>query len=283
LKAAFGLEGLTYSNDFANLASSALGLWQSRNWDPNVSSPAFDYYCGNITSDSVEWSNKDQKSVATSLITVGGWGNESLKLTNRFLNWAGWTNDSYVGDCDETLDQCYSNNNASATMYTDKSISNYGSLSWAYQYCTEWGYLQTGSGVPHDRLPLVSRLVDLNYSSRICKYAFNITTPPDTEAVNKYGAFNISYPRLAIIGGEADPWRPATPLATLDVPDRLNDSSTGSEPIILIPGGVHHWDANGMFPNETTRDLPPPAVADAQRELVQAVQLWMAEWQQSQA
>lgn len=98
--------------------------------------------------------------------------------------------------------------------------------------------------------------------------------------MNRYGGFNISYPRLAIVGGEADPWRAASPLATLDVPDRLNDTSTVDQPLILIGGkAVHHWDENGIFANETTATLPPAPVRNAQAELAQSVEVWMAEWQ----
>lgn len=66
------------------------------------------------------------------------------------------------------------------------------------------------------------------------------------EAINQYGSVNISYPRLALIGGQEDPWRYVTPLAP-DVPDRLNESSTVSEPIIVIEGAVHHWDEVCVF------------------------------------
>lgn len=169
-----------------------------------------------------------------------------------------------------TQNECFSMTNASATMYTDKSIDNQGSLSWAYQYCTcscfasdafatslslsqanvligtQWGYLQTGSGVPEDQLPLIPRVIDIEYLSSICRYAFNISAPADVEAINQYGGFNISYPRLAIVGGQADPWRAATGLA-LDIPDRLNESSTVSQPLILIEGAVHHWDENNLW------------------------------------
>ncbi|EXJ91600.1 hypothetical protein A1O3_00148 [Capronia epimyces CBS 606.96] len=279
LKRGFGLENLTYSDDFANVVSGGLGWWQSRNWDPAVGSPEFDFYCGNLSSDSVLWPGySDLAPNASSLIAAGGWGNESAVLANRLLNLMGWINDSYVGSCDETLDQCYSAHNSSASMYTDKDVSNFNALSWAYQYCTEWGYIQTGSGVPSDRLPLISRLLTLDYLTLVCRYAFNITSPPDVETINQWGGYNISYPRLALIGGEADPWRPATPLATLDVPDRLNDTSTAAEPVILIPGAVHHWDENGVFLNETTPDLPPASVANAQKQLAQIVQEWLLEW-----
>ena len=145
----------------------------------------------------------------------------------------------------------------------------------------QWGFLQSGSTVPSNLLPLISRLVTVDYNMLICNYAFNISGPPQyIDRVNKYGGFNISYPRLAIIGGEADPWRAASPLATLDVPTRLNDSSTVGEPLILIGGkAVHHWDENGIFANQTTAELPPIEVRNAQAQLAQSVQSWMLEWQ----
>ncbi|KAK5071667.1 hypothetical protein LTR64_004554 [Lithohypha guttulata] len=279
-KSAFNASSFTYNDDFANTMSLSFGLWQSLNWDPAVSDPSFYYYCGNITNNSVLFNNSDLASSASEWIESGGWGNESSALTNRMLNFIGWSKAAYV-DGVNNLDTRYGAHNASAAKYTDKSLSNYGSLSWAYQYCTEWGYLQSGSTVPQNLLSLISRLVSIPYNMLVCNYAFGIYGPPDVGRVNKYGGFNISYPRLAIIGGEADPWRAASPLATLDMPDRLNDTSTVSEPIILIGGlAVHHWDENGLFPNETTAELPPAPVRDAQAQLAQSVQAWMMEWQQ---
>lgn len=287
LKSLFGLQDLTFSDDFANVVSGGVGYWQSNNWDPAVGSPKFGYYAGNITSDILLWpGHENQTSSATSLVEAGGWGNESDSLSIRFLNLAAWTEANSVPSCKSTLNECYTYHNESAAMYTNKHVSNYPALSWAYQYCTEWGYIQTGSGVPGDRLPLVSRQLTLEYLTQVCRYAFNISSPPDLEAVNKYGGYNISAERLAIIGGETDPWRPVSPLASLPIPDRLNSTSTASEPLIVIPGAVHHWDENGLFENETTADLPPASIKDAQAELLQAVQLWLADfaqWNQTQS
>ena len=137
-----------------------------------------------------------------------------------------------------------------------------------------WGYLQTGSGVPEGELGVVSRTVDLEYTGSICKSAFGLDGPADVDAINKYGGFGISYPRLAIVDGEWDPWRAATPHA-LGQPNRPN---TISRPFILIDKAVHHWDENGLSPNETTPELPPPAVADAQQALAHAVRQWMDDW-----
>jgi hypothetical protein len=120
--------------------------------------------------------------------------------------------------------------------------------------------------------------VTLEYLTSVCRYAFNRTEPPNVEQINQYGGFNITYPRLAHIGGETDPWRPASPLATLDVPTVLNHTSTVDEPVILIEGAVHHWDENGLFANETTATLPPKPVVDAQAQIAQFVQVWLMEW-----
>lgn len=138
-----------------------------------------------------------------------------------------------------------------------------------------WGYFQTGSGVPETQLPLISRLIDLNYSSSTCRDSFEIYEMPDVDAINKHGGLNFSYPRVAVIDGEADPWRAATPHKIgLDWPP-----STDSEPRMLIGGGaVHHWDENGVFKNETTPDLPPQSVREAQNFIVEFVQKWLEQW-----
>lgn len=107
---------------------------------------------------------------------------------------------------------------------------------WKTNEVFRWGYLQTGSGVPEDQLPLISRVIDLEFSSIICREAFNISKPANTEIINKHGGFEISYPRLAIIDGEADPWKPASPHAAAAPPRE----STVNEPFILMPGAVHH-------------------------------------------
>jgi hypothetical protein len=117
-----------------------------------------------------------------------------------------------------------------------------------------WGFYQTGSGVPANIRPLLSRTIDIEYASFVCRAAFNITDPPDIGVINKYGGFDIRYPRLAIIDGlvsfmfisiahylytfnrQVDPWRYATPHAP-SAPKRI---STWEEPFIEIKGAVHH-------------------------------------------
>ncbi len=138
-----------------------------------------------------------------------------------------------------------------------------------------WGYLQTGSGVPRHQLPLISRLISLPFLSLPCRLAFNRTTPPDIARINRHGGVGISYPRLANIDGERDPWRYASP-HRIGLPERPN---TDVEPFMLIQGGVHHWDENGVWKNETVPgSVPPGPVEHAQEEEVRFVRGWVKEW-----
>ncbi|KAI4139518.1 MAG: hypothetical protein L6R39_006254, partial [Caloplaca ligustica] len=265
LKSAFGLSGITYDDDFAQVLSYPIGGWQGRNWDPAVNDPSFYEYCDNITSPSLI-NNATANATVTvrQLLSAGGYANQTSTLTTPMLNFINYIRENYVAPvlaANTTLDQQYSTHNQ--TFYAQDDLDQ-SWRSWPYQYCTQWGFLQTGSGVPPNELPLISRLLTLDYNSLICRLAFNITTPPDTAAINKYGGFDIAYDRLAIIDGEEDPWREASPHSTL-APAR-NRTSTVERPFLLIEGAVHHWDENGVFANETMGGtLPPGPVREVQR------------------
>lgn len=41
---------------------------------------------------------------------------------------------------------------------------------------------------------------------------------------------------------------------------------------------MHHWDENGLDPKSEAFDLPPPAVAKAQKEIVDFTKAWLEEW-----
>ncbi|KAH8588914.1 putative serine protease K12H4.7 [Bisporella sp. PMI_857] len=285
LKGAFGLPNVTHNEDFMNVLAYGVTSWQGKNWDPALNDPDFDYFCGNITSDSVLYPEIQLISNnVTDLLKKGGYESEISKLTAPVLNWVGWLANHTVNRCaPRTQDQCYGQRNS--TFYQQDDIKQTW-RAWPYQYCTEWGYLQTGSGVPVDILPLVSRLSTLEWNSIVCVEAFNISTPPDVEIINKHGGFNLAYPRLAMIDGDRDPWRPATAHASPFNETAINRTNTASEPYILIEGAVHHWDENGLFPNQTVdyppNLLPPPPVRAAQAQILTFVQEWMREWKLQQ-
>jgi hypothetical protein len=214
LKAAFGLSNVTYDNDFAYVLTNGIGNWQSLNWDPAMSDDEFYNYCGNITSSDVLYpTTEPERPEVTNLVDEGGYEGNSTLVTHM-LNMIGYFNLTEVQRCagkSKTQDQCFGDSH----NQTHNDLTNIHDASWKawpYQYCTEWGYLQTGN-VPEGQLPLVSRTSDIDYLSLVCKLAFNRTEPADVEVINKYGGYDISYPRLAFVDGDWDPWKPATPHA----------------------------------------------------------------------
>lgn len=274
LQAAFGLEDVKYANDFANVLSDGVGGWQGRNWDPAIGDSSFYEYCGNISSNQALYSVSSGLSTSVKdLINTAGYGSEK-NLMNRMLNFIGWLNVTQVEPCVSgglSTDECFSTHNE--TFYAQDNIDQIW-RSWPYQYCTEWGFLQTGSGVPNGVLPLISRTIDLNYEELICRDAFGINSPPNTSVINAYGGYAISYSRLAFIDGEDDPWRGASPHA----PQAPARPSTADKPFIQIPGAVHHWDENGLFDNETTSSLPPSEVKSAQSAEINFVKSWLQQF-----
>ncbi|KAM0219296.1 hypothetical protein ACHAQD_006512 [Fusarium lateritium] len=275
LKIAFGLLGLK-DDDFASAISRGIGGLQSNNWDPTEDAPDFGYYCGSVSSDSVLFaSTRHLTPYVKKWLSSHGHKSDVKYLTNGFLNYIGYIRANVEGDksgsCDgKTVNECYSIRGS----INDTSLSPGSGRQWTYQTCTQWGYWQTGSGVPKGQLPMVSRLIDVEYSTIPCREEFNITTPPNVESINKLGGWNFSYPRVAFIDGEYDPWRAATP-HKIGLPPR---ESTASEPYILIPYGVHHWDENGLDPKSTEIGLPPPAVAKAQHDIIDFTKAWLEEW-----
>ncbi|SCV58863.1 related to serine protease [Fusarium fujikuroi] len=276
LKIAFGLLGLR-DGDFANAISRGIAGLQGNNWDPAQDSSDFGIYCGSVSSDAILYaSTRSLAPYVKKWLSAHANKNDVKYLTNRFLNYIGYMRSNVESDkqggCQgQTVDECYS----IREMYGSTSLNPSSSgRQWTYQTCTQWGYWQTGSGVPKNQLPLVSRLIDVEYSTIPCRKQFNITAEPDVESINKLGGWNFSYPRVAFIDGEYDPWRAATPHAIGLAPRK----STASEPFILIPYGVHHWDENGLDPNATEIGLPPPAVAKAQQDIVDFTKAWLEEY-----
>lgn len=217
-------------------------------------------------------SSKNLTSLVEYLIEAGGYGHHAKTLTTQMLNYIGYINLTVVQPAVQsgaTLDQYYSTHNE--TFYHETSIAEASWRSWPYQYCSQWGFLQTGSSVPKGELPLISRTLTLEYESIICRDAFNITGPANVDIINAYGGYDIAYHRLAFIDGQDDPWRGATPHA----PEAKPRASTTERPFILMDGAVHHWDENGLFPNETTPTLPPAPIASTQRQEVEFVRAWL--------
>lgn len=266
---------------FVDRLYSGLYSWQSRNWDPTIGSGTFSNWCKVITSAKLQYASSAalNASAAEILGATGYGGNETLTL--RLLNYAGYLRRGSLKDRSPADESASTTASVAETAVPAAYFD-----SWSYQTCTEWGYWVTGSGFDLSLgKPLLSRILDLEYENSYCESEFGITTPPNVTAINKWGGFDISYPRLAIINGLADTWREATPAADTASPRE----STVSEPWIVIDdppedvwdglrGAGHHWEANGVFANQTQEKQPPKAIAEAQADIIQFVGAWIEEW-----
>lgn len=67
-----------------------------------------------------------------------------------------------------------------------------------------------------------------------------------------------------------DPWRPDTPHAD-DAPQRPD---TLLRPFKIIPGGVHHWDENGLANLEDE----PLEIQKIHNEMIEFVKSWLGDW-----
>ncbi len=153
--------------------------------------------------------------------------------------------------------------------------------------CTEAGQFATGyipgtPGHPH-ALPIISRTLTPKYYLDACHKRYNITYDPILSRYNKYGGFNLSYPRLAISAGQLDWYRSTNPLAELladGTPNpRVKSNGTATAPQIIIEGGFHEWDLPGVFANESI--TVPKAVTSAKNREIAAVKAWLMEWNQT--
>ncbi|KAK5048195.1 hypothetical protein LTR84_005865 [Exophiala bonariae] len=100
-------------------------------------------------------------------------------------------------------------------------------ISWKYQYCTKWGYLQVGNpGVNQ----IVSKYYDLNFFRHQCQCQFNFTGTgnraipliPQVDLINRmYGGQKMRPSRTFLTDGEFDPWRTLSPLMVdnITIPD----------------------------------------------------------------
>ncbi|KAL1598952.1 hypothetical protein SLS60_008097 [Paraconiothyrium brasiliense] len=273
---------------FVNNLYEGLYSWQSRNWDRTIGSGTFSDWCQIITSHNLEYSSSAATNAsATAILKATGYGGNDT-LTLRLLNYAGYLKRFSMADAATRDESITASASGSASRTEGVPAEQFDS--WGYQTCTEWGYWVTGSGFDSSLgMPLISRILDLEFESSYCQSEFGIATPPNITLINKYGGFDISYPRLAIINGLADTWREATPAADT----ARSRESTISEPWIVVDnppedvwdglrGAGHHWEANGVFANQTQNQQPPKAITAAQADIVAFVGSWIEEWRDAQ-
>ncbi|KFA53307.1 hypothetical protein S40293_04720 [Stachybotrys chartarum IBT 40293] len=280
LKNVFGLGDLEEDKDFAETLSTPIYGLQSTNWDPELDDYEWGHYCGAITSGALLYgSTRHLLPTVKKLVAEAGFDDDD-EIVYNLLNFIGFSKGTIVrtlkGPCKGlSAQKCFSREEQLNDIAQHGLIPTWV-ISWFYQTCTQWGYFVTGTGVPQDQLPLVSRVIDLAYAHAHCPILFNITPKASiVDSVNRLGGFDFSYPRVAIVDGSRDPWRQATP-HRLGLPER---NSSVEEPFILLDYGVHHWDENGLPGESGEPDLPPFEVLETQREEVDFVKAWLQEFE----
>ncbi|KAI0632354.1 peptidase S28 [Trametes polyzona] len=270
LKALFGLAKLRHDDDFASVLSSPLGYWQGKVWDPEVGSTGWDEFCAALNKPFTPWGEVSAAAYDESvgLVTV----DENLAIPVPVYNYARYIKEKFVSQCTGgTVEDCFGTHDDS--KFKDADLSQTWRL-WLFQVCTEWGYFQTAP--PKGQPRIVSRRLDLAYESKICKQAYDpgkyfvVPPTPNITVVNAIGDFDIAADRLAIIDGEVDPWRPATPHSEYarERPDTI------LRPFKIIPNAVHHYDEYGR------RNLSeePLEIQLIHEEMIGFVVSWLSDW-----
>ncbi|GAA6033813.1 hypothetical protein JCM8097_000354 [Rhodosporidiobolus ruineniae] len=281
LKSFFGLGNVTLNEDFVNALALPLGSYQAQNWDPKVGSKGFRAFCDALEADQPGSSVFSlPRPLEDALASLGAhlpssWPKDPRSRFAAFASYAAYIKEHVASACPDNLsqDECFGTDS-----YGGDGLEEADWKSWSYQFCTEWGYFI--GAAPEGTPSLVSRLITPDYTAQICRKAFppgeinRVPAEPNVTAINQWGSFDFSYPRLAFVDGSADPWLYATPHSpTAPHPDRKD---TLKEPFKLIPGGVHHWDENGLLPPASE----PAEIAQVHKEEIEFVQAWMQEWRE---
>ncbi|SCV73373.1 BQ2448_7299 [Microbotryum intermedium] len=274
LKFLFGLPNVTMADDFVNTLAFPLGSWQERNWDAAVGSHAFGRFCEALTSANVEIPSevRDTHTLLESRITQFGW--PSRKAFAELTKYAQYirTNVASLCPAEMSQDECFGHEGVDSTGLDQSSWR-----SWTWQFCTEFGFFITSSPKPSERL--VSRRIDVKYTSAVCQKAFpdgelvRMPSWPNVERINKWGGYKIRAPRLAFVDGSMDPWLYATPHS----PHTKGRKDSLEEPYKLIDGGVHHWDENGRSGRSGGE---PDSIRDIHAQEIEFVAFWLREWEE---
>lgn len=136
------------------------------------------------------------------------------------------------------------------------------SISWTWQYCTQWGYLMPANVGPRQ---IVSKFDTLDFEMSVCRAQFPnagdlIPEWPDVESLNALtDGWNMRPSNTFWTGGEFDPWRTLSPLAdegedapmpylTQDAPE-CGVSTTVDEIFgYILPNAQHCYDLDDNLP-----------------------------------
>ncbi|EOD48584.1 putative serine family protein [Neofusicoccum parvum UCRNP2] len=213
-----------------------------------------------------DWIETDHGAYNASNGTVAGADGWAASRGADFVvkQWASYPD--FAATVNSFLDtNCEGPNAPSNTTATecnlDKRFEDPATISWTWQYCTQWGFLQSANLGPNQ---IVSRWNSLQHQADICRRQFPTASldlipawPRDNETNESLGGWDIRPSNTYWSGGEFDPWRTLSPLSTEDFAPHpvltqtapACNVSTSQDEIFAytIPGAQHCYDFKTYF------------------------------------
>ncbi|TID19400.1 peptidase S28 [Venturia nashicola] len=247
---------------FADALSTIFYLWQSYGVDGGVQ--GLRSFCN--------WISKDPKTNTTA--PASGWA--AIKGADFTINrWASWP--AFAATVNDNLfTACEGNRKIDVTKIPNCNLEERfpdpASISWTWQYCTQWGFFQSANLGPHQ---LISKYNSLQHWADICQRQFPdgrksglLPAWPDVDTTNEiFGGWKIRPSNTLWTGGEYDPWRTLSPLSqesfspkyvlSKEIPDCGRPFKIERELFAdLIPNAMHAFDFRPSFKaSKSTRDL----------------------------
>ncbi|KAF2808422.1 peptidase S28 [Mytilinidion resinicola] len=224
---------------FADALSTPFYLWQSYGVEGGTT--GLRSFCDWIESDPTTNATAPAAGWAASKganYTVARWASfpPFVEMVNSYMTTNCSGSATEEGDCNLDL------------RFTDPA-----SISWTWQYCTQWGFLQSANLGAHQ---LVSKFNSLTHQRDICHRQFpNFprTLLPEWPAVARtnahFGGWSIRPSNVYWSGGEFDPWRTLSPLsaesfaphpATFQTPPKCGESTTAETIFGYVMKGAEH-------------------------------------------
>ncbi|PSN65097.1 peptidase S28 [Corynespora cassiicola Philippines] len=156
---------------------------------------------------------KDPKTNQTA--GADGWA-KSKGVEWTVARWAAYPN--FLNNVNEFLEtNCSGNMTTVGDCNLSQQFTDAASISWTWQYCTQWGYFQSANLGPHQ---IVSKYNSLTHQKDVCHRQFP-TAPsyllpdwPQTDRTNEiFGGWDLRPSNTYWSGGEFDPWRTLSPLS----------------------------------------------------------------------
>jgi hypothetical protein len=208
--------------EFGDALSTIFWYWQSYGVD--AGSAGLSSFCNYIETDATS----NQTAPAEGWAPTKG----AAYVVNRWAEWPVFA--SLVSSSLETKCEGSKKTNGTAPECDlGLKFDAPASIAWTFQYCTEWGFLQSAN-LGEDQI--ISKYNSLQHQHDICHRQFDDASAaqfvpdwPATEKTNDYfGGWEIRPSNVYWSGGQFDPWRTLSPLS--DEPFAIKPEMTQTPP-----------------------------------------------------